>query len=297
MRVQRIDLADCGSPERLVMEILKQEPSLSAPVPIEDLCFQLDIGKISDEDVDSFVGSLITDQARSNGIVVVKSGISNERRRFTIAHELGHFLIPAHIPDLADRFICQPSDLRTRSPKDPRAKREAEANRFASLILMPPPLLRKAFNKQSDARLENLFELARQFEVSKEAMARAYADHHHEAVTVAILQHGKVERLYRHRNFPRLAIEKGHVVPRGSLINRVSRLPLRMPSGVEECNAGFWLDIEWGRRAPKLWEQVCKLANGWAFVMLTTASEDDDYDPEEDRTSKQRLQDRRDDRR
>lgn len=38
MQISRIDLADKGSPEGLVMAILKSEPSLPIPVPIEELC-------------------------------------------------------------------------------------------------------------------------------------------------------------------------------------------------------------------------------------------------------------------
>ncbi|MBZ9905325.1 hypothetical protein LB557_04790 [Mesorhizobium sp. BR115XR7A] len=37
MNISRIDLADAASPERLVLEILKHEPQLAIPVPIEEL--------------------------------------------------------------------------------------------------------------------------------------------------------------------------------------------------------------------------------------------------------------------
>jgi hypothetical protein len=38
MQISRIDLADKGSPEGIVMAILKAEPDLPIPVPIEELC-------------------------------------------------------------------------------------------------------------------------------------------------------------------------------------------------------------------------------------------------------------------
>jgi Zn-dependent peptidase ImmA (M78 family) len=84
---------------------------------------------------------LLTDRERSCGIILVKKGVSAQRRRFTMGHELGHFLMPSHIPDEEGRFLCSQSDIALLKPKegDRRAKMEVEANRFSSLILMPPP--------------------------------------------------------------------------------------------------------------------------------------------------------------
>ena len=58
---------------------------------------------------------------------------------------------------------------------DRRAKMEVEANRFSSLILMPPPALRTEIGKKSAPSLEHMLSLATKFDVSKDAMARAYA--------------------------------------------------------------------------------------------------------------------------
>lgn len=65
MSVTRIDLADVGSPEKLVIEILKAEPDLPIPVPVEKLAFQLGITDIKDMDSDGFIGGLITNETKS----------------------------------------------------------------------------------------------------------------------------------------------------------------------------------------------------------------------------------------
>ncbi len=98
MSVSRMDLADAGSPETLVKRILKAEPSLSVPVPIQELCTRLGIIGIEDLDSDAFEGGLVTDANRSEGTILVKRG-GEPRRRFTIAHELGHSLHAHHVPD------------------------------------------------------------------------------------------------------------------------------------------------------------------------------------------------------
>jgi Zn-dependent peptidase ImmA (M78 family) len=92
----------------------------------------------------SFEGGLLTDRERSSGVILVKRGVSRQRHRFTLGHELGHFLMPSHLPDTEGRFLCSQTDMLLLNQKegDRRAKMEVEANRFSSLILMPPPALR-----------------------------------------------------------------------------------------------------------------------------------------------------------
>src|ERR1700756_4416459 len=143
MQISRIDLADRGSPEGIVMAILKAEPNLPIPVPIEELCGRLDIMKIQPLTTAGFEGGLLTDRERSRGIILVRNAVSRQRRRFTVGHELGHFLMPSHVPNEEGRFLCSQSDLLQLNAKegDRRARMEVEANRFASLILMPPPAL------------------------------------------------------------------------------------------------------------------------------------------------------------
>lgn len=66
-----------------------------------------------------------------NGIILPK-GQTGGRRRFSIAHELGHFHILSH-RDV--RGPCLESDMRARDSDS--ARREWEANDFAAELLMP----------------------------------------------------------------------------------------------------------------------------------------------------------------
>lgn len=109
---------------------------------------------------DPFCGS------RSKYKIVVNPRHSPERQRFTIAHELAHFLLhrddsafgplpeTIHRDENGFRYIDQP---------DPG--REREANRFASALLMPPNLFAPAFRRFNG----DVASLAKLFGVSERA--------------------------------------------------------------------------------------------------------------------------------
>ena len=50
-----------------------------------------------------------------------------------------------------------------------------------------------------------------------------------------------------------------------------------------------WIETDFGKRIPFMKEQILPQANGYALIMLWMDAEDDDYDPEEAMTSKERL--------
>jgi IrrE N-terminal-like domain len=297
LSVTRMDLDGPTSPSALVAKILNAEPELTAPIPIEDLALQLDIVEIRDLTTDGFVGGLITDVSRSDGFILVRRDMMDGRRRFTIGHELGHFLMVHHKPN-DSRFLCTAEDMARQASRQekltPAQRWEVEANEFASLILMPPPLWRKATATYRHPDLSHIAALRRAFKVSNDAAARTYASYHEEAVGVAVVKDGVLLRVYRNpTRFPFLAVSKGEPIPLTSIYHRAQKI-LEQPSDMVEAKAEFWLRSDWGKRLPELYEQVLFRQNGYAFILLWVekAETPDDHDPEEDRTSKQRLADR-----
>lgn len=297
LTVTRMDLDGSTSPTALVTKILKAEPGLTLPIPIEQIARQLDIADIRELAADGFVGGLITDTSRSDGFILVKQGLIEERRRFTIGHELGHFLMVHHRPP-ATGFQCSAVDMNRRAVRKeelPPAQRwEVEANEFASLMLMPPPMWRREAGCYRDPDLAQIAPLAKAFGVSREAAARTYVTYHEQSVAIALVKDGRIERIYRPTSsaFPALSIKPGDPVPPSSVFHRAKQV-LVQPSDMVEANAAGWVQSEWGRRMPDLSEQVLFRQNGYAFILLWSDTvADDDYDPDEDRTSKQRLADR-----
>lgn len=150
------------------------------PVPVERIAVSL-LGLFIDEvdDVRSLPGAPI-DQGRLSGmldpgemIIWIDRGEARRspgRRRFTIAHEIGHLLL--HVPTSQKAFYDGPAEIREvdEDPSDEELpelrRREKEANVFARELLMPEPLV----NEQAHATGFNLPALANRFEVSVPAM-------------------------------------------------------------------------------------------------------------------------------
>ena len=103
-----------------------------------------------------------------NYIIRVNRHEARERQRFTIAHELAHFLLHRHIIDSSDDGITDTVLYRSGASENV----EYEANRLAAEIIMPLELLEKQLNEEfggvvTDASIEGL---AASFQVSKAAM-------------------------------------------------------------------------------------------------------------------------------
>ena len=91
--------------------------------------------------------------------IEINGAHSPNRRRFTLAHEIAHYLLHR---DLIGDGIEDDALYRSRLSNET----EAEANRLAARILMPPDLVMKLFR----AGLKSLAGLSAAFHVSEEAM-------------------------------------------------------------------------------------------------------------------------------
>jgi len=150
------------------------------PVPVERIARSL-LGLFIDEadDIRALAGAP-ADQGRLSGmldpaemVVWIDRGESRRspgRRRFTIAHEIGHLLL--HVPAGSEAFYDRTGDIREidEGPAGEEVpelrRREREANVFARELLMPEALM----NEQAHLTGFNLPALADRFEVSVAAM-------------------------------------------------------------------------------------------------------------------------------
>lgn len=112
------------------------------PVDIEMIALDLTpdfnddpITKVHPDTFNKFEGALIKDPASSNWGILYNTNIQHPGRvRFTLAHELGHYML--HRQDAGiDGFECGTSDM-IRYDSDYK-EQEEEANAFAACLLMP----------------------------------------------------------------------------------------------------------------------------------------------------------------
>lgn len=283
MQISRMDLADFGSAEQIVQGILDQAPDIPIPVPVEQIARMLDITDIRPLEMEGFEGGLITDRDKSQGVILVNHASPRQRRRFSIGHELGHFLCPTHVPKDDAGFRCTPANMRQAfAPRTDRAAQmEVEANRFSALLLLPLPHFRKMIRKRSSADIRHIIELARDYDVSKEATARRYVEIHDEPCAVIVSRHGRVLRFYRGQGFPFIDLKFNGPVPAKSLTARAD-LTEGVASDWNEADAALWLPSEPGRRLPVVYEQVLPQREGFRLTLLTIESADEEAQEDED---------------
>lgn len=134
-------------------------------VPLEDLAMSLGV-LVTDGELEGAEGRLI--RKASHGIIRVRSGINyTGRRRFTIAHELGHW----KLHDDVSQFLCVEEDMRDYG----RSPMEMEANCFASELLMPTGHFREFCSHQLPS-LQLIESLAKDFETTLTATAIRFTD-------------------------------------------------------------------------------------------------------------------------
>ena len=109
-------------------------------------------------------GEIRPDSRRGDYVIKVNRHDGSRRQRFTIAHEIAHFLLHRdHIGRGIEDDALYRSDLSD--------AREAEANRLAADILMPEHLITEALTAARAQGVEDMASyMADQFEVSEAAI-------------------------------------------------------------------------------------------------------------------------------
>lgn len=280
MEIDRIELADCGSPEKIIAEIMRQIPDMPIPVPVEELAAAVGITDIHRLETASFEGGLVTQPERASGVILVNKNGPRQRQRFTIGHELGHYLIMAHQPAMPGQFTCSKADMAIREAgREDRARRmEMEANRFSAGLLMPLARFKPEMRNLGSPSLEHVFALAEHYDMSKEATALHYALNQDAVCAVVISKDDVVKRVYKPSRFPFIDVRIGARLPSTSL---AARLGHGRQSDWDDVNSGVWLNVESGSRPVALQEQAFRLHGGWLMTLLVHPGDADD-DEEED---------------
>lgn len=145
LTLDRMALDDVGAnPARLAQAIHDRLGSIPGAVPVHAIAHALDIVEIRVEPLFNLEGALVTTPERGHGQILVNAKSNPRRRRFTIGHELGHFLSPHHVMTADTGFECNRQDLRAglQDAGNRHRRQEAEANAFAIELLAPPQRLK-----------------------------------------------------------------------------------------------------------------------------------------------------------
>jgi len=148
--------------EQKANEILRKYHIRKPPVPVKDIIVKMGLNVRSYDLSDDVSGILVIENDK--GSIGFNPKNSKTRQRFTLAHELGHFL-----------FHHQSKSNYTAH----EIKQEQDANMFAAALLMPKEFLqaelaRKDYNDLAEA--DFISALAKVFDVSIQAMTYRIAN-------------------------------------------------------------------------------------------------------------------------
>ena len=268
-----IECAGQGDPLRLASAIHRQMPENDKSVPVDDIALALDIIAIEEHPFAGLVAALQTDANKSAGMIGVKTGLRSTRRRYSIAHELGHFLNETHEPTDSGGFACSATDMSNPFGSARHIRQEREANCFAIELLTPRarlgPILKHA------AELERAVAMAYQFKISREAALRRYVDLHSEVIAVVFSRDGRVRYSHRPDNFPWILPKPGEPLGEtGGPPTTGDRI-----NSLDEVNAESWLQRgrDWSLYAQTLFQH-----GGYAATLLVAEPREQD-EPDEPR--------------
>jgi len=153
-------------------ELVEAHGVREAPVPVEDIARSLGL-RVVRADLGPDVSGVLVLNGESAYICVQRSE-SQRRRRFTLGHEVGHFVLRhrfqtgKHVHVDRDNVVMQ----RGATASSGIDRIEVEANHFSAALLMPEALVRREIAHLRGRPLtERLVAgLAKRFEVSEQAM-------------------------------------------------------------------------------------------------------------------------------
>ena len=128
----------------------------SYPVDMIGMAKALNLRIVEEELPDSISGKIERDWFNNDFYITVNSKHGENRKRFTIAHEIAHFILHR---DLIGDGITDNGLYRDERIGDTR---ERQANRYAATLLMPKNLVKKAW----DAGIRDASQLASAFKTS-----------------------------------------------------------------------------------------------------------------------------------
>jgi len=156
-------------PEVAAQSVLAMLGSVEPPVDVERAAEFLSLSVIEDRMERSISGLLYRDDDAV--IIGVNANHPRRRQRFTVAHEIGHYLLHKGRPVVLDHVRMNFRDANSSTATD---SEEIQANAFAAELLMPRDAVMahtKRLSATEDATEGSVLrDLAETFEVSEQAM-------------------------------------------------------------------------------------------------------------------------------
>lgn len=263
--------------------LFRQLGNIQLPIAIDEIARAVGITDIQDLHSSGFEGALITDDVKSEGIILVNRNSPQERRRFTIGHEIGHFLNFWDKPPKGG-FQCSKQDmLSTGGAGNAHAKMEAEANEFSAEMLMPEELFRSDLNKKASPGLEHIVAWADKYETSRLATAWRFVELYDSPCAAILSKDGKFQFARRNDRFRYIDLRKDQQIPKKSLTSRFSGAGDGC-SNTDDTESSLWISKRLSH-GTEMYEQVLVQGKGYRITLLTIDELETEEDDEEEYAS------------
>lgn len=270
VKLELIEFADFIKPKEIVAEIFRQNPCMSLPIPLEQIAKAAGIVEIRQQPLESLEGALVANTEKTEGAILVNSNsLPIQRQRFTIGHELGHFMLPKHNYHME----CLSKDLHMSSYNSnygltASQRIEMEANEFAAELLMPQQYFTTHPNCPQIPNCTDITSLAERFGVSFKASIYRYQDLCRFPLGVVFSQNSEITSVRRNKPLSFwIKVTKGKMLP-----DHLHKKIQTMTSGTvhkDKSPTSVWFDIHKTTKLPNtIIEETLLQENGYATTLL-----------------------------
>jgi len=215
--------------------------------------------------------------AADRAIISVSENSSPQRRRFSVAHELGHWELHR-----GRQFECRSADI-DNAENDP-LNPERQADGYAADLLMPWYLFKPRLGQAKHVDLAVLEEMRSVFDVSLPATAIRIVDASIEPVIIACYDHSGRRWFHRSKDVPDRWWPVKQLDPDTYAADVLAGK--RERTHMSSVGADAWFDRD-GISEYEMKEQSIRMADGKVLVILRITEED--MQTEESRTSGRRA--------
>ena len=233
-------------------EVLRKAESTEAPINLTRIShvYNLLVSEVALAGAD---GCLVTDH-EIGGILLSKI-LPAGRKRFTWAHEIGHFILHKNLAVFRS-ILSKPFQSRT--------VEEVEAHIFASLLLMPSSLLPSDFGQQQPTLAQGDL-LAKQFEVSQSAALRRMVRASHWSCAFVHSLGGEYqwhESSPEFEGFLHKRLHPSTAAAQLTLDGESTDITVTLP-------ADLWMDGLFARQEHRVREESHRTSSGHIYTLLT----------------------------
>ncbi len=252
-------LINNSAPRVEAWDLLRKFNISTIPINIYEICSLLNI-EIKLKDLDS------------QGIFILKNGVKRillnkniqyeSRKIFTVAHEIGHYIIPGH----ENIYRCSKEDIEKYQSNNII---EREANEFAAELLMPENFFNKDVDQHS-LSLKNIQKLSQKYFTSLSSTAIKFIKNTKDIGAIVLSENGYVVWYFKSEEFPYSIID-GEIDASSYVYGYYNSSKEHLPNEPHEVPCYSWLEDD---ITEKLYEQSIPYADLNMVLTLITLDEE-----------------------